>query len=77
MIASAFGRISVLALGLFVTCHAFADTKKRDTIKSLEKRTVELRPGRQIIGSSSLARDNYRAFLDLVSDDPDLRAEVH
>lgn len=47
-----------------------------DTIKSLEKKKVNIRPGKVILGSSSLARDNYRAFLDLVSDDPELRAEA-
>ena len=50
--------------------------KKKDTIKSLEKKTVELRSGKVIVNSSDLARDNYRAFLDLVSDDPALRAEA-
>jgi len=53
-----------------------ADIEQSDTIKSLEKRSVEIRPGKLIIGSSEMARDNYRAFLDLVSDDPDLRAEA-
>jgi len=47
-----------------------------DTIRSLEKQKVELRPGRTIAGSNNKARDNYRAFLDLVSDDPELRAEA-
>jgi TolA-binding protein len=50
--------------------------KKSDTIKSLEGRTVDVRPGRVIRQSTDLARDNYRAFLDLVSDDPELRAEA-
>ncbi|MEM8816014.1 MAG: tetratricopeptide repeat protein [Pseudomonadota bacterium] len=50
--------------------------KKRDTIESLEGKTVEVRPGNVIVNSSDLARDNYRAFLDLVSDDPVLRAEA-
>ena len=53
-----------------------AKVKKRDTIESLEKKTVEIRPGKVIAHSTSLARDNYRAFLDLVSDDPELRAEA-
>lgn len=53
-----------------------ARVKEEDTIKSLENKEVEIRPGKLIIGSSSLARDNYREFLDLVSDDPELRAEA-
>ena len=56
---------------------ALADTvKKRDTIASLESKTVEVRPGRRIFDSSNKARDNYRAFLDLVSDDPALSADA-
>lgn len=53
-----------------------AEIKKSETIKSLEKRSVKIRPGKLIVGSSAMARDNYRAFLDLVSDDPELRAEA-
>ena len=53
-----------------------ARVKEEDTIKSLEKKQVDIRPGKVILGSSSLARENYRAFLDLVSDDPELRAEA-
>lgn len=56
---------------------AYADKdKKDDTIASLEGRSVEIKSGRSIINSNDLARDNYRAFLDLVSDDPELRAEA-
>ena len=47
-----------------------------DTIGSLEGRTVELRKGKTVLGSSELARESYRDFLDLVSDDPELRAEA-
>ncbi|MGA8204828.1 MAG: tetratricopeptide repeat protein [Woeseiaceae bacterium] len=50
--------------------------RKSETIKSLEGKTVEVRPGKVIAQSTDLARENYRAFLDLVSDDPDLRAEA-
>jgi len=50
--------------------------KKRDTIESLERKSVEIRKGNVILDSSELARDNYREFLDLVSDDPMLRAEA-
>ena len=53
-----------------------AKPKEKDTIKSLEKKTADIRTGNVILGSSDLARENYRAFLDLVSDDPELRAEA-
>ena len=53
-----------------------ASIKKEDTIKSLEKKEVQIRKGKVILASTDLARDNYRAFLDLVSDDPELRAEA-
>lgn len=46
------------------------------TIRSLGNRSYPVRPGRKIDGSNDKARDNYRAFLDLVSDDPELRAEA-
>ncbi len=70
--------ISLLLLAAFL---AFApaegaSVKKKDTIKSLEKKDVEIRRGNVIVNSTGLARDNYRAFLDLVSDDPELRAEA-
>jgi TolA-binding protein len=55
---------------------ANAEIKKRDTIKSLEKKTYEVRPGKVIVNSTEMARENYEAFLDLVSDDPVLRAEA-
>ena len=55
---------------------ANAAEKKRDTIKSLENKTVEVRPGKVIVNSTMMARENYEAFLDLVSDDPDLRANA-
>ncbi len=61
---------------LFAVFVAHADVKKKDTIASLEKKSVEVRPGKVIVRSSDLARDSYRAFLDLVSDDPILRAEA-
>jgi TolA-binding protein len=66
--------VAVAAL-LFATV-AGADVKKEDTIKSLDKETVEIRPGNVIRNSSGLARDNYREFLDLVADDPSLSAEA-
>ena len=55
---------------------ADAGVKKRDTIKSLEKKKYDVRPGKVIVNSTDLARENYEAFLDLVSEDPDLRAEA-
>lgn len=67
--------ICLLAIGL-VAPLALADVKEKDTIKSLDKKTVEVRPGKLIVNSSDKARENYRAFLDLVSDDPELRAEA-
>jgi TolA-binding protein len=60
-----------------VAAPVYADkVKKRDTIASLEDETVEVRPGSIIVDSSTKARDNYREFLDLVSDDPELQAEA-
>jgi len=67
--------LGLLALALSAPV-ANARVKEKETIKSLEKKTVQVRPGNVILGSSDLARDNYRAFLDLVSDDPELRAEA-
>ena len=67
--------LGLLALALSAPV-ANARVKEKETIKSLEKKTVQVRPGKVILGSSDLARDNYRAFLDLVSDDPELRAEA-
>jgi len=55
---------------------ADARAKEEDTIKSLEDKTVELRKGKIVLDSSELARQSYRDFLDLVSDDPELRAEA-
>jgi len=66
----------LLASFLAVPSTEAAEVKKRDTIKSLEKKDAKIRSGKVIVGSTDLARDNYRAFLDLVSDDPELRAEA-
>ncbi len=68
--------ITALLLMFVATPAQAARVKDEDTIKSLEKKEVEIRKGKMILGSSSLARENYRAFLDLVSDDPELRAEA-
>lgn len=66
----------LLASLLTVTSGQAAAVKKKDTIESLESKEVEIRTGKVIVGSTDLARDNYRAFLDLVSNDPELRAEA-
>ncbi len=69
--------LSCLLIALVVAAApADARVKEKDTIKSLEKKTVEVRPGKIILDSSALARESYRDFLDLVSDDPELRAEA-
>jgi TolA-binding protein len=68
--------ISSLAL-LAVAFNVQADDiKKRDTIASLEDKEIEIRPGKVIVGSTDLAREQYSAFLDLSSLDPELRAEA-
>ena len=72
-----FRYLSVFAIALLLCAPgANARVKEKETIKSLEKKTVQVRPGKVILDSSDLSRDNYRAFLDLVSDDPELRAEA-
>jgi len=68
--------LTIAGMVLLFAVTAHADVREKDTIKSLEKETVEIRPGRVIINSSDLARDNYREFLDLVADDPALSAEA-
>ena len=67
--------ILLLGLGVAVSAPAVADDKDK-TIESLEEKTVEVRPGKVIIHSTELARDNYKAFLELSTDDPDQRAEA-
>ena len=47
-----------------------------ETIRSLEEREVEVQPSEPIADSATLARDNYRAFLDLVGEDADLSVEA-
>lgn len=68
--------IILIAADLALSLPASAQIKEKDTIKSLEHQKVEVRPGKVIARSYDKARDNYRAFLDLVSDDPLLRAEA-
>ncbi len=69
-------KLPLVICGLMLATTANADVKKSESIKSLENKTVEVRPGKVIIQSLGLARENYRQFLDLVSDDPELRAEA-
>lgn len=69
-------RSVLLVCACLLATAANAEVKKRDTIKSLEKKTYEVRPGKVIVNSTEMARENYEAFLDLVSDDPVLRAEA-
>ncbi|MFQ5547908.1 MAG: tol-pal system YbgF family protein [Woeseia sp.] len=76
MSAASLHRLWPILIIALVATAANADVRKRDTIKSLESKTYEVRPGRVIANSADLARDNYTAFLDLVSDDPELRAEA-
>ena len=70
----------IMASLLTVVCAALpahaAKPQAAATIKDLDDKEVELRPGKVILDSSDLARTSYRAFLDLVSDDPELRAEA-
>jgi TolA-binding protein len=68
--------LTATGVALLLATAAGADVRKEDTIESLEKETVEIRPGKVIRNSSDLARDNYREFLDLVADDPSLSAEA-
>ena len=60
----------------FAAPASFAREPQEETIKSLENKTVQIRPGKVIVESSDLARENYRAFLNLMSEDPELRAEA-
>ncbi len=77
MISRASTGLLLSALAIVWAANAMADKiKKRDTIASLEGNVVEVRPGSSIANSTDMARDNYRAVLDLVSDDPELRAEA-
>ena len=66
----------IVAVAIFSPPADAAKTKREATIKSLERKHVEVRPGAVIRNSSELARDSYIAFLDLVSNDPLLRAEA-
>ncbi len=71
-----FLRACLVATSLLIASVVQAQVKESESIKSLEGKTVEVRPGKVIVQSLGLARENYRQFLDLVSDDPELRAEA-
>jgi TolA-binding protein len=68
--------VSAMLLALLLAGTVLADDADEKTIGSLEERTFELKKGKVLMNSSDLARDSYREFLDLVSDDPVLRAEA-
>jgi TolA-binding protein len=76
MISGAIKSLATMLLLAALTTIAAAAGKDGETIKSLENRKVEIKPGKLIVNSSDKARENYRAFLDLVSTDPELRAEA-
>ncbi len=67
--------LTLIAL-CFVLLPEMVPADDEPTIRSLGNRAYPVRPGRLINNSNNKARDNYRAFLDLVSDDPELRAEA-
>ena len=63
-------------LALFLSAPAAAGRDEEETIRSLEDRRIDVEPGGRIESSAEKARDNYRQFLELVSEDPALRAEA-
>ncbi len=70
-----------LALPLLITSWLWPfdgvdDPDRDETIQSLENREIEVAPSEPIDNAAELARENYRIFLDLVSDDPGLSAEA-
>lgn len=72
-------RLSLAMLFGAVVCFGTGSPASADeerTIKSLEREFVEVRPGKVLLNPADLARDNYREFLDLATNDPDLRAEA-
>ncbi|MBT8083907.1 MAG: tetratricopeptide repeat protein [Woeseia sp.] len=66
----------LLVVALSIVPVVTSAKKKPPTIKSLEGRSIEVPAEREITASNERARDNYREFLDLVSEDPLLRAEA-
>ena len=69
-------RLAAILLCACVASPGSGWADERKTIKSLEEQTYEVKPGKLIVNSTDKARDSYKAFLDLVSDDPELRAEA-
>ncbi|MDH4108091.1 MAG: tetratricopeptide repeat protein [Gammaproteobacteria bacterium] len=69
-------RLVSLVLFALALAPVQAPAQHEDTIKSLEKKTYEVKPGGLIIDSTDRARESYRSFLDLISADPELRAEA-
>ncbi|MDZ7644192.1 MAG: tetratricopeptide repeat protein [Woeseiaceae bacterium] len=76
MMMRAIAMLSCVAVLVLAPVDLPAADKDEPTIRSLGNKTYKLRPGRSIADSRDKARDNYREFLDLVSDDPELRAEA-
>lgn len=66
----------VVIAGLWPFGKGTGKEDEKDTIKSLEEQTVEIEVGRPIEQSEDRARQSYRAFLEMVTDDPRLRAEA-
>jgi len=65
-----------LSIPLLPLPEARAQSDDAATIESLGNKRYKVKPGSRIIGSTDKARESYRDFLDLVSDDPELRAEA-
>lgn len=68
--------VAVLLALCVASTSAARQSGDEDTIAELNGRTVELKPGSNIIDNTDLARDNYRAFLELVSEESEQRAEA-
>ena len=68
--------LPVLALGWLWPFGDGGDKQDDGTIKSVEANPVEIETDAEIDGGSQKAMEHYRLFLDLVSDDPLLRAEA-
>jgi len=72
-ISSGIGALLV-AVSLAAAADVQAQAGASETIESLGNKRYKVKPGKLIVGSTDKARDSYRDFLDLVSDDPELRA---
>lgn len=70
---------TVLPLVLFAAWWPFGEPAVRDddpTLGSLGDRSVAVDPDRPVQADEALARENYRAFLELAAGDPLLRGEA-